>query len=456
MTAKGTSVEADSAAWALRNGGLRFVGNAVELDYRRWRVIHGLSLTRAGMITGIVAWCSVLLAFHLGMPEAFGLVAAWIVLLMIPLQLCGIAVSYSPMLQRWIMPITAVVNTGSGFLTVWLAMGVVGSPGITAGSVALVVYFGFTIYRMSPALAVLVVVPYVAWALAWITHEFVGGGLGRAEFVGYVLIPSTALVTGTVICAAIEQINRRMFRNERLIERQRQALERANRLIRRYVPTQLAEQILGGGHPDGIARHERRKLTIFFSDIQGFTEASDETDPEALANLLNDYLTEMARIADRYAATLNQMVGDGIMIFFGAPTATDDRDHALRAVRMALEMQARMSVLQDMWFRQGFQRPFLIRIGLNTGFTSVGDFGSEGRKVYSAVGLQTNLAARIQAQCEAGKILISHSTWALVHNEIPCIAKGQILVKGIHYPVLTYEVMSEAVGPKSLESSRPS
>lgn len=225
--------------------------------------------------------------------------------------------------------------------------------------------------------------------------------------------------------------------------RLKQRLQRAQQLIRRYVPAQLADQIMSGNYqPD--AKSERRNLTLFFSDVEGFTNASDELDPEQLAVLLNEYLSEMAEIADRHGATLNQFVGDGIMIFFGAPTATNDKDHALRAVRMSLAMQCRMAELQQVWFKRGFQRPFRIRIGINTGYASVGDYGSRGRAVYSAIGLQTNLAARIQAQCEPGRILISHSTWALVHEEIPCEPKAEIQVKGIHYPVKVYEVVAVA------------
>ena len=216
-------------------------------------------------------------------------------------------------------------------------------------------------------------------------------------------------------------------------------LQEAQKLIRRYVPSQLADKIVSGSHAEET-RHERIKLTIFFSDVEGFTNASDELDAEELAALLNEYLSEMSTIAGRYGATISQFVGDGIMLFFGAPTATNDKDHALCAVRMSLEMQKRMSELQPAWFKRGFQRPFRIRIGINTGFVSIGDFGSRGRMVYTAIGIQANLAARIQAQCAPGKVLISHTTWALVHEEIPCTSQGEIQVKGIHYPVKVYEV----------------
>jgi class 3 adenylate cyclase len=223
----------------------------------------------------------------------------------------------------------------------------------------------------------------------------------------------------------------------------KQQLERGNDLIRRYVPSQLAEQILSGDYEERD-RPERRKLSIFFSDVEGFTEAADQLEPEALSALLNEYLSEMAEIAEKHGTTINQFVGDGIMILFGAHETTNDREQALRAVRMALAMQARMGELQRKWFEEGIQAPFRIRIGINTGMASVGNYGSAGRLTYSAIGNQTNLAARIQSDCEPGKVLVSHSTWALVKDEIACVDKGESEVKGLHYPVRVYEVAEEA------------
>jgi class 3 adenylate cyclase len=115
---------------------------------------------------------------------------------------------------------------------------------------------------------------------------------------------------------------------------------------------------------------------------------------------------------------------------------------------MALVMQQRMGELRKKWFAEGIQTPFSIRIGLNTGVASEGDFGSEGRNTYSAIGNQTNLTARIQDHCEPGKVLISHTTWGLVKDEIPCEERGEIQVKGVHYPVRVYEVAEELSAAK--------
>lgn len=228
-------------------------------------------------------------------------------------------------------------------------------------------------------------------------------------------------------------------RHARELRTANDSLQRANRLIRRYVPTQLAEQILSGDYHED-ARPRRRRLTIVFSDVEGFTAASEALDAPVIEAVLNRYLAEMVEIADRHGGTVNQIVGDGIMFFFGAPYATNDRDHALRAVSMARDMQRRVGELGQLWAEQGWDRPFRIRIGINTGEASVGDFGSAGRKLYSGIGLQTNLAERIQLACEPGRILINHSTWQLVHHDVSCVSRGRIVVKGVRESLDVFEV----------------
>jgi class 3 adenylate cyclase len=239
-------------------------------------------------------------------------------------------------------------------------------------------------------------------------------------------------------------------REERLARTSEQ-LARANDIISRYIASQLTEQILLGNY-DALDRHDRRRLTIFFSDIEEFSDTADHEEPEDLSEVLNEYLSEMADIAKRYKGTIDKFVGDAIMIFFGAPVATNDRDQALRAVRMAVEMQQRLVDLRRKWEQDGFERPFHVRIGINTGRASIGNFGSRERADYTAIGRHVNLAARLQAQCERDKILISHSTWTLVQEEVECLPKGEITVKGLRDPVMVYEVgavRSPAANPVS-------
>lgn len=214
-------------------------------------------------------------------------------------------------------------------------------------------------------------------------------------------------------------------------------LNEAHNLIRRYVPSQVADGILEGrvqvAHP-----HERRKLTIFFSDLVGFTEISEELEPEDLSKVLNEYFTEMTSIAKMYGGTVDELMGDAILIFFGAPVATDDKDHACRAARMAKEMQQAMQRLNEGWKKVGIAENLSVRMGINTGVVTIGDFGSSERMKYAALGKHVNLAARLQTHCEPGKVLLSHSTWLLVHDQIPCRPKGEVQLKGISRPVQTY------------------
>jgi len=169
---------------------------------------------------------------------------------------------------------------------------------------------------------------------------------------------------------------------------------------------------------------------------------SEELEPEDLANVLHDYFTEMSRIARKHGGTVDDLVGDAILVFFGAPERTDDHDQALRAVRMAVEMQAAMLPLNQRWEAAGIPETLWVRMGINTGVVTVGNFGSEERTKYTALGKQVNIAARIQAQCEPGKVLLSQTTWLLVREDLACTPKGELMLKGLHKPMPAYEVQT--------------
>ena len=259
------------------------------------------------------------------------------------------------------------------------------------------------------------------------------------------------LLMGICISLALLFLRARRRQAQRL-RRAHQQLGEANRLIRRYVPAQLADQILSGDYT-AESKPRRRRLTIVFTDVVGFTEACEALPGDVVETALNRYLSEMAAIADHWGGTLNQIVGDGIMIFFGAPQVTNDHDHALRAVRMALHMQRRVGELENLWAEQGWNRPFRIRIGINTGEAMVGDFGSAGRKLYSGIGLNTNLAERIQSHCEPGTVLLNNSTMQLVHRELRCEPRGELRVKGVSTPLTVYRAVDPDAEPARLEAA---
>jgi len=216
-------------------------------------------------------------------------------------------------------------------------------------------------------------------------------------------------------------------------------LDQSMRLIRRYVPSQIADDILAG-EAQATGVNERRRLTIFFSDLVGFTEIAERLDPEDLSRIINEYFSEMTAIAQRNGGTVDELSGDAILVLFGAPRFTDDRDHALRSARTALEMQQAVDVLNARWAADGIDVVFRVRMGINSGMVTIGHFGSPDRMKYTALGTHVNVAARIQAVCEPGQVLISQATWLLVNDQIDCRPCGEVQLKGIQRPVTIYQL----------------
>lgn len=236
----------------------------------------------------------------------------------------------------------------------------------------------------------------------------------------------------------VTDIHERMVAEEKF-RKEQEKVQKAYKLVSKYVPAQIAETIFHG-QVDLVWEHHRRKLTLFFSDIKNFTQITDSLEPEDMGNLLNDYLTEMNVIISKYGGTLAQLIGDGLYVIFGAPQKTNDIDHALRCLNMAIDMQVRMKELNRKWFNSGIDENLKIRCGINTGMATVGGYGSPERKEFTAMGMQVNLAARLESACRPGRILISHTTWALVRDEFSYTPLGQIEVKGYHRPITVYEI----------------
>jgi adenylate cyclase len=220
----------------------------------------------------------------------------------------------------------------------------------------------------------------------------------------------------------------------------------ANQLSR-YAPLQLWQSIMRG-EAEAKIEYKRKKLTIFFSDIQGFTELSETLIPDDLAFLLNDYLSHMTEIAKQYEATVDKFMGDAILIFFGDPNSQGVEQDAKSCVEMAIAMRQQMKLLRERWKKMGY--PALhIRMGISTGYCHVGNYGASHRMAYTIVGRDVNLAARLQSAAEVDEILIADDTHQLIKNEFLCVPKVPIYLKGIQGPVKTWQVMEKFTGKKS-------
>lgn len=209
--------------------------------------------------------------------------------------------------------------------------------------------------------------------------------------------------------------------------------------ISRYIPPQIYKSIFSG-QKDVVIHTERKKLTIFFSDIQNFTATTERLQPELITQLLNEYFTEMSEIAHRYGGTIDKFIGDAMLIFFGDPETKGDRADAQACVRMAWAMQRRLSELNAKWRSAGIEQPFRSRIGINSGYCNVGNFGSADRMDYTIIGAEANLAARLQSIAEPGGIVVSYETYALVSDIIDARALPSITMKGISREVVPYAI----------------
>jgi adenylate cyclase len=238
----------------------------------------------------------------------------------------------------------------------------------------------------------------------------------------------------------LKQREEEITRKSNDLEETNKILKKAQDQISKYIDPNVTEKIFKGEFTAELS-HKRTKLTMFFSDIKDFTQFTDASDPEDVAKLLNEYLGEMAQIVRAWGGTIPQFTGDSIYAIFGAPDSKGELNDALSCVHMAVEMQERMKTLRKRWWNQGIQFPFEIRCGIHTGMANVGNYGSEGFMEYSAIGLNTNLASRLEQVCKPGEIYLSHSTWAMVKDEISCEEIGTIEVKGFHYPIRTYQVL---------------
>lgn len=224
-----------------------------------------------------------------------------------------------------------------------------------------------------------------------------------------------------------------------ILQQQEEHFQTSRKLIK-YLPPQVWESIFTGKR-DARLQTQRKKLTIFFSDIKDFTETSDEMPPDALTEMLNTYFEHMSRIALRYGGTIDKFIGDAILIFYGDPTSRGAKEDALACTSMAVEMRREMQILRQKWQSMGIERPLHVRMGITTGYCHVGNFGSESRMSYTIIGRDANLAARLQSVASPDEILISHDTYMLVRDKIMCKEKGAVTLRGIAKPVQVWEVV---------------
>jgi|TARA_B110000881_G_scaffold213949_1_gene225640 class 3 adenylate cyclase len=231
-------------------------------------------------------------------------------------------------------------------------------------------------------------------------------------------------------------------------------LEGISSKLSKYLSPQIHEQIFSGEQSAEI-RSNRKKLTVFFSDIVGFTDISDELESEELTSLLNFYLNEMSEISLKYGGTIDKFIGDAIMVFFGDPDSAGIEEDAKLCVEMALEMLQKMDELRGYWGKNfSLKNDLEIRIGINTGFCTVGNFGSDNRLDYTAVGGAVNLASRLEHLALPGSAVVSEDTFMLVSQFFKFKPPEETDVKGFLRKIKYYGLDEQGSSKMSMLSMK--
>ena len=202
-----------------------------------------------------------------------------------------------------------------------------------------------------------------------------------------------------------------------------------------YIAPEVLSKILKS--PQDIAPCQKKKLTILFSDIAGFTSWCASQKPEDIHRTLNEYFEEMSEIIFRHGGTIDKYIGDGLLVFFGDPI--DQEDHSLRAVSAAIDMQKKAMELKIDWEKKGGM-PLEIRIGINTGDVVVGNMGSEKRLDYTVIGANVNLAQRLESNAPLGGILVSEAVFREISDTFIVENAGKIKAKGFSDEIEVFEV----------------
>jgi class 3 adenylate cyclase len=217
-------------------------------------------------------------------------------------------------------------------------------------------------------------------------------------------------------------------------------LARAHELVRRafgrYVSEEVATSILQS--PEGLELGgEEREVTILMSDLRGFTALAARLSPREVIEFLNLYLEAMVDVISRYEGTIDEIIGDAILVLFGAPVACDD--HAAKAVACGLAMQLAMTDVNRRLVAKGAAE-LQMGIGIHTGRVIVGNIGSLRRTKYAAVGSNVNLAGRIESFTTGGQLLVSESTRATIKAALRIDGQYQVEPKGAAGRLQLYDV----------------
>jgi len=243
------------------------------------------------------------------------------------------------------------------------------------------------------------------------TFNLMSGELGRAY----------DQIKGYALRAAVAEIKERKIRN----------------IFQKYVPRTVIEQFFA--NPEQMLVGENRILAVLFSDVRGFTSISEKMQPEEMVESLNQYFSLMVDIIMNRGGVVDKYIGDAVMAFFGAPVRRED--DALQAALAGLEM---LDAVKDfnVWQERRGRKPFRIGIGINYGYVTVGNIGSERKMDYTVIGDMVNLASRLEGLTKKyrAQLIVSESMQRKIRESLPCRLLDRVSVKGRSLGTGIYEV----------------
>ncbi|MET1254888.1 two-component regulator propeller domain-containing protein [Aliikangiella maris] len=210
-------------------------------------------------------------------------------------------------------------------------------------------------------------------------------------------------------------------------------LQQACERLGKYFPKEMVKQIVTGDTNNPLVA-KRKQITVLFADLAGFTSVSDRFEPEAITEILNSFLGKMGNLIEARNGVLNEILGDGLVVLFGALEHMDKKQQANSAANLALEMQQAMEELSDEWLEAGIDHNVKLRIGIHQDFATVGNFGSEDIVAFRAIGSGVNLAARLENHSEPGKIMVSYPIYAQCRDDFEFTQLNEIKFKGFNHP----------------------
>lgn len=267
-----------------------------------------------------------------------------------------------------------------------------------------------------------------------------GFGMGAADYIAKPVSVPILLARIRTHLALHTAVRRLEELNQSLEQHVAEGVARIERLdqLRRFFSPAVAD-ILLTGQADVYLKARRREIVVVFLDLRGFTAFTESYGPDDVMRNLNEFYTAMGEIIIAYDGTVERFTGDGMMIFFNDPIEIPDP--ALRAVNMAVDMQARMAEIDVDWQQRGHD--LRMGIGIAQGEATIGAIGFEGRHDYGAIGSVVNLAARLCGQAKGGQILCSGPVEANLQGKLKATPIPDLPLKGFAQPVKAFEISGD-------------